>query len=76
MCEYIVIKQLKGRIKHFSSKGAMNIEGLGERLLINLLMLELKSISSIFLLTNEQLTSLDNFGIKSANNLVKSIKKL
>ncbi len=69
------VKQLKGRIKHFSSKGAMNIEGLGEKIVDQLVDAGLlKSISSIFLLTNEQLTSLDNFGIKSANNLVNSIK--
>ena len=70
------IKQVKGRIEHFCSKGAMDIEGLGKKV-VNQLVDEglLKSISSIFSLTKQDLLSLDRFGTKSSENLINAIKE-
>ena len=69
-------KQIKGRLKHFCSKGAMDIDGLGEKV-INQLVDEglLDSISSIFSITEQNLLSLERFGEKSSSNLISAIKR-
>ncbi len=68
-------EQIKGRIEHFSSKLALNIDGLGKRI-TNLLVDHsyLKSISDIFLLDKTKLKNLEGFGNKSAENLVLAIE--
>ncbi len=66
--------QLKERIKHFASKGAFDIDGLGSKLVEQLVDKGmLASFADIFHLTVDGLRSLDRMGPKSAENLVKSI---
>ncbi|MDQ5885929.1 MAG: ligase [Patescibacteria group bacterium] len=62
-------------IEHFASKGALDIEGLGEKNVLALL--ESKLIydqADIYSLTAEQLLTLDRFAEVSANKLVNSIQ--
>ena len=68
--------KLKERIKHFVSKKAFDIEGLGKKI-VDQLVDEgmLKSFSDVFLLEKEKLTGLDRLGEKSATNLIHSIEK-
>ena len=68
--------QLRGSIKHFASKTAMNIEGLGDRIVAQLIGMNLiRDFADLYSLTEKQLANLEGFGEKSASNLVKSIEK-
>jgi DNA ligase (NAD+) len=61
-------------LKHFVSRGAMDIEGLGEKQVA--LLQErglLKTAGDIYRLTEEQLVALDGFGELSARNLIAAI---
>ena len=66
--------QVKGRIIHFVSKGALNIDGLGKKV-INRLVDEkiINSVSDIFLLKVKDLVCLERFGDRSAQNLINAI---
>ncbi len=67
--------QIKGRIEHFISRRAMNIEGLGEEttdLLFNRGLI--RNVADLYDLTMEQLVPLERFGEKSAANILNSIK--
>jgi DNA ligase (NAD+) len=70
--------QLKGRIIHFASRGAMDIEGLGESV-VNTLVNNgiLKSYADIYSLKEkrDELISLERFGSKSVDNLLNAIEK-
>jgi DNA ligase (NAD+) len=68
--------QLKERIKHFVSKKAFDIEGLGKKI-VDQLVDEgmLKSFADVFLLEKEKLACLDRMAEKSATNLIQSIEK-
>ncbi len=69
-------KQVKGRIEHFASKSAMDIDGLGKKVVMQLVDEKLiTSISSIFTLTVKQILELDRFGKKSSTNLINAIEK-
>lgn len=66
--------QIKEKIKHFSSKKAMDIDGLGDKLIEQLF--DNKIISNITDLYNikfVQLVNLERMGEKSANNLLEAI---
>ena len=66
--------QLKGRIKHFASRNALDIRGLGERTVEQLLELGLvKSVADILSLKAEDLLRLEGFAELSAKNLVEAI---
>ena len=66
--------QLKENIKHFASKGAFDIDGLGDKLSERLVDEGLlTSYADIFQLTIEKLVSLDRMGQKSAENLINAI---
>jgi DNA ligase (NAD+) len=67
--------QVKGKISHFISRKAMNIDGLGEET-IELLFEKglIKDISGLYHLTFDQLLELDRMGEKSANNLLKGVE--
>ena len=66
--------QLKGNIIHFASKGALDIDGLGKKLVDQLVEKNIvHSIADIFRLDVETLQSLDRMGKKSAQNLVEAI---
>ena len=68
--------QVKARIRHFASKGAFDIDGLGIRLIeqmVNKGMLG--SYSDIFQLDKERVQRLERMGLKSAQNLLNAIEK-
>jgi DNA ligase (NAD+) len=68
--------QIKGRILHFISRRAMDIEGLGEEtvdLLFSLNMI--RTFADLYDLTKEQLIPLERMGEKSASNIINSIKR-
>jgi len=68
--------QLKGRIEHFISRKAMDIDGLGEEtvdLLFNQKLI--RNFADLYDLTTEQLISLERMGDKSVANILSSIKK-
>ena len=67
-------RQIKGRIQHFASKLAMNIDGLGVKV-IDQLVEEglLKTIDDLYSLNQESLAALDRLGEKSAGNLIEAI---
>ena len=63
-------------IQHFASRRAMDIEGLGEKLVVQLVeagMIE--SIADLYRLDREQLVSLERMGEKSADNLLEELEK-
>jgi DNA ligase (NAD+) len=67
--------QLKGRIEHFISRKAMNIEGLGEETVDMLFSKNLiRNYADLYELNREQLIPLDRMGEKSADNIIKSIR--
>jgi DNA ligase (NAD+) len=72
--------RLKESILHFASRKVMNIEGLGDALVTQLLERRLlSSVAGIYSLTEEQLLELERIGKKSAQSLlaeIKSSKKL
>ncbi|MBN1482727.1 NAD-dependent DNA ligase LigA [candidate division KSB1 bacterium] len=68
--------QVKERIYHFASKGAMDIDGLGTRLVDQLVETGLvKDVADIYDLTLEQLAGLDRMAHKSAENVLNAINK-
>ncbi len=61
---------------HFASRGVMNIEGLGEAVVTQLLERGLvRTIADIYTLTQEQLLSLERIGEKTADTLLAEIAK-
>ena len=66
--------QIKGRIEHFISRKAMDIEGLGEET-VDLLFNKglILNIADLYELKKEQLVPLERLGEKSAVNIIKSI---
>jgi DNA ligase (NAD+) len=66
--------QLKAVIRHFSSRKAMDIEGLGDKLIDQLVDDGLVgSVADIFRLSQPQLAELERMGDKSSENLLASI---
>ncbi len=66
--------QVKGRIIHFASRGAMDIDHLGEKLVEQLVDRGLVSDpSDLYRLTAPQVEALDRMAAKSARNLIRSI---
>ena len=67
--------QVKERIKHFASKGAFDIDGLGSKLVDQLVEKEMaSSYADLFKLESESLAALDRMGVKSAENLIDAIE--
>jgi DNA ligase (NAD+) len=67
--------QIKERIKHFASKGAFDIDGLGDKLVEQLVDKALLStFADIFSLTEAVLSKLERMGVKSAANLKNAIE--
>lgn len=68
--------KLKEAIKHFASKGAMDIDGLGEKLVGQLVDRKLvKDFSDLFRLDHETLAALDRLADKSADNLLRALEE-
>lgn len=67
--------QLRETIKHFASQRAMDIDGLGDKL-VELFLTEnlVKDITDLFQLNKEQLAALPRLGEKSAQNLLDAIE--
>ncbi len=67
--------KLRESLLHFASRNVMNIEGLGEAVVQQLLEKHMvKSVADLYSLTEEQLTGLDRFAEKSARTLVTEIE--
>ncbi len=68
--------QLKEGIRHFASKLAMNVDGLGEKLIEQLVDKGLvKSYADLYFLKKEKLAELERMADKSAQNIVEAIDK-
>lgn len=68
--------QIKGKIEHFISRKAMNIDGLGSET-IDLLYNEglIKNIADLYELRKEQISRLERLGDKSADRILKSLEE-
>jgi DNA ligase (NAD+) len=67
--------RLKESILHFASRGVMNIDGVGDALVDQLVDRGLaKSVADLYSLTEEQLLSLERMGPKSAANVLRNIE--
>lgn len=68
--------QLKESIKHYASKQAMDIDGLGTKI-VDRLVDEgiIGSVADLYCLTQEDLSALEGFADKSAQNMLAAIKK-
>jgi DNA ligase (NAD+) len=63
-------------LSHFASKGAMNIDGLGEKVVEKLMQEALiKDISDLYELSVGDLEALERFADKSASNLISAIEE-
>ncbi|MBU4445437.1 NAD-dependent DNA ligase LigA [bacterium] len=66
--------QIKGRIQHFVSKRAMNIDGLGDRLIEQMVDSGLiHSVADIYFLKKDDLAALERMADKSAQNVINAI---
>ncbi len=67
--------QAEQRLEHFTSRGAMDIRGIGESQSAILLKAGLvRDFSDLYYLTKEQLASLERMGDKSADNIITAIE--
>jgi DNA ligase (NAD+) len=67
--------KLLGTILHFASRGVMNIDGMGESLVSQLIERSLvKNVADIYDLTKDKLLGLERFADKSAQNILKEIE--
>lgn len=70
--------QIRRRLEHFASRDAMNIDGLGEKVIDQFVEIGiLHSISDIYSLheQRDRILALDRWGVKSVDNLLASIEK-
>ncbi|GAB4393088.1 MAG: NAD-dependent DNA ligase LigA [Gammaproteobacteria bacterium] len=68
--------QRKEAIKHFASRKAMDIDGLGDKIIEQLVDKQLiHHVADIYHLTHSQLANLDRLADKSAQNLLTAIEK-
>ncbi|HSI04698.1 MAG TPA: NAD-dependent DNA ligase LigA, partial [Myxococcota bacterium] len=66
--------QVRERIRHWAGRRAMDIEGLGDKIVNALVDKELvRDVADLYTLTLEQLTAMERFGEKSASNLLSAI---
>jgi DNA ligase (NAD+) len=67
--------KLRETIRHFASRGIMNIEGMGDATVTQLTDRELvRNVADIYKLTKDNLLSLERMGDKSAQNLLDEIE--
>jgi len=68
--------QLKSRIRHFASRGALDVDGLGEKLVDQLVERGLvRDFADLYHLRAEQLAGLERMAAKSAANVVAAIER-
>lgn len=68
--------QLKGRIRHFASKRAMDIDGLGVKLIDQLVDKGLvKDVADIYYIKKERLIELERMADKSAQNIIDAVEE-
>ena len=68
--------QIKGKIEHFISRKAMNIEGLGAETIDLFFRLGyIRNVADIYILDKESISKLERFGQKSADNLMIGLAK-
>ncbi len=68
--------QHKESVRHFASRKAMDIDGLGEKIIDQLLDGHLiETVADLYRLDAQALSALDRLGVKSANNLIAAIDK-
>lgn len=67
--------QIREGLIHFVSRNAMNIDGLGEKVISQLFAEKLiEDVADLYKLTSEQLLGLDRMGEKSVTNLLQAIE--
>ncbi len=67
--------RMRESIRHFASKNCMNIDGLGDKLVAQLVEAGLvKELDDLYHLTREQLAGLERMGEKSARNILDNIE--
>ncbi len=72
----ICAAQRKERIKHFASRKALDIEGLGNKLIEQLVDCQLiQTPADLFLLDKKQLSQLERMAEKSAQNILTALEK-
>ncbi|HBO48984.1 MAG TPA: DNA ligase (NAD(+)) LigA [Clostridiales bacterium] len=68
--------RIVNKLAHFSSKNAMNIEGLSDKTILQLFkVLNVTKVSDLYKLQNSDLSILEGFKEKKINNLLNSIQK-
>jgi DNA ligase (NAD+) len=68
--------QLKNNLRHLAGRSALDIDGLGEKLIEQLVASgHVRRLSDLFRLTTTQLEALDRMGAKSAANLIASVDR-
>ena len=68
--------QCKEAIKHFASRRAMDVDGLGDKLVEQLVDTgKISNVADLYKLSVDQLASMDRMGAKSAENLVVALEK-
>ncbi len=68
--------QVRRRIEHFASRGAMDIEGLGEMMVTQLVKARLvRDVADIYMLDAAKLSQLERTGEKSIRNLLDAIER-
>jgi len=68
--------QHKEAVKHFASRKAMNIDGLGDKLVDQLLEKQLiATVADLYALRAEQLAELERLGEKSSRNLIEALER-
>jgi DNA ligase (NAD+) len=68
------VNQIKKRLRSYAARGAMDIEGLGEKLIDQLVDSGLvRNVPDLYRLTKDQLMALERMGEKSAQNLIDGL---
>lgn len=66
--------QIVGKIVHFASRKAMDIQGIGEEIATKLVQAGVKNFSDLYQLTMEKLLTIPGFAKKSASNLLQALE--
>lgn len=68
--------QLVNNLRHFASRGALDVEGLGDKMVAQLVDNQLvERVSDLFTLDTQALSKLERMGEKSASNLVAGLER-